>query len=99
MPIVNAKVEIYKDSELIVTGYTDSEGKFSTALNAGTYRVVISKEGYATQEKTETLSKYTELMVNLPSIIGSVRMEYSAMVGEGANIPLTATMSYETSVA
>jgi len=67
MPIQNAKVEIYKDSTLIETGYTDVYGKYHTTLSAGTYRIVISKTGYETIEKTETVTKTTELMVNLPT--------------------------------
>jgi len=69
MPIANAKVEIYKDSTLIATGYTDSEGRFSYTLDVGTYTIIISKTGYQTVTKTETVSTRTQLVVNLPEAV------------------------------
>lgn len=72
MPIANAKVEIYKDSILITTGYTDSYGKFTYPLDVGDYKIIISKEGYQTVTKEETVSTRTQLIVNLPSLTVAV---------------------------
>ena len=70
--IEDAKVEIYKDSVLIKTGYTDANGTYKTYLEAGDYVIVLSKEGYNTVTKTETLTRNTELMVNLPTKLSYV---------------------------
>ena len=67
MPIEDAHVEVYKDGVLVAEGYTDAEGKFSTPLAPGDYLIRVSKAGFATIEKTETLARSTELIVNLPS--------------------------------
>lgn len=64
--IEDALVEIIQDSIVVKSGYTDVNGKYTTVLGAGTYTIRISKTGYRTIEKTETLSQPTELMVNLP---------------------------------
>jgi len=64
--IEDALVEIIQDSTVIKSGYTDENGKYTTVLGAGTYTIRISKAGYRTIEKTETLAYPTELMVNLP---------------------------------
>jgi len=69
LPIVNAKVEIWKDGVLIDTLYTDSEGRANKTLEIGEYEIIISKTGYQTITKTETISTRTELMVNLPEAI------------------------------
>jgi len=66
MPIANAKVEIYKNDVLIATGYTDADGKYTYPLEAGDYRIVISKTGYNTVTKEETIGTRTQLVVNLP---------------------------------
>jgi len=68
MPIEDAHVEVYKDGALVAEGYTDATGRYTTSLDAGTYLVRISKTGYATIEKTETLARSTELVVNLPDL-------------------------------
>ena len=65
--IEGALVEIIQNSTVVKSGYTDAQGKYSTILGLGTYKIRISKTGYDTVEKTETLSYPTELMVNLPS--------------------------------
>lgn len=67
--IENALVEIIQAGVTVKSGYTDANGKYSTVLGAGTYTIRISKEGYKTIEKTETLSYPTELMVNLPAFL------------------------------
>lgn len=67
--IEGALVEIIQDSTVIKSGYTDSNGKYTTAIGAGTYKIRISKTGYKTIEKNETLTQATELMVNLPEMI------------------------------
>jgi len=105
MPIQNAKVEVYKDSELIETGYTDVDGKYHTTLGAGTYRIVISKTGYETIEKTETITKTTELMVNLPTppyglpldVYLTEVLSYDYTLGSSDVTP-TESISYEVEV-
>ena len=78
MPISGALVEIYKNELKIKEGYTDENGKYSTTLDAGVYRIVVSKAGYNTIEKTETIGATTELLVNLPA--GVVYEEYDVEV-------------------
>jgi len=105
MPIENAKIEIYEDSELIETGYTDVYGKYHTTLSAGTYRIVISKTGYETIEKTETITKTTELMVNLPTPAYGLPLDvyiteiitYDFTLSS-SDRTLTESISYETEV-
>lgn len=67
--IEGALVEIIQDSTVVKSGYTDANGKYSTVLGAGTYKIRISKTGYQTIEKTETLAYPSELMVNLPYMV------------------------------
>lgn len=98
MPIAEAKVEIYKDSELIYTGYTDSNGKFNHTLEAGTYTIKISKTGYMTIEKTETLTRSTELMVNLPTELVIMGTSYDISVLTGTDKTVTISTSYEATV-
>jgi len=99
MPIANAKVEIFKDTELIYTGYTDENGRFTKMLDAGTYKIRISKEGYLTVEKTETLTRSTELMVNLPSELYLGGYTYEVSVYAGVDISRTVLQyTYETEV-
>jgi len=98
MPIANAKVEIFKDSELIYTGYTDADGRFQKTLDAGTYTIRISKTGYLTVEKTVVLTRSTEEMVNLPSekIIAGYDVEYSVFAGYDKSLRITGLdYSYE----
>lgn len=64
--IEDALVEILEDDVVIKSGYTDEDGKYTTTLGAGTYEIRISKTGYQTITKTETLNYPTEIMVNLP---------------------------------
>lgn len=63
--IENALVSIAQAGIVVKSGLTDSTGKYSTVLGAGTYTITISKTGYETIVKTETLAQATELMVNL----------------------------------
>jgi len=90
--IENALVEIIQDSIVVHSGYTDVNGKYTTVLGAGTYTIRISKDGYRTIEKTETLSQPTELMVNLPMEIaptGRSGLILPFIVGEVLNPTLT----------
>jgi len=98
MPIADAKVEIFKDSELIYTGYTDSNGKFTKTLEAGIYTIRISKTGYLTIEKTEELVRSTELMVNLPSELIIMGTSYDVSVLAGVVETAVITTSYEVTV-
>jgi len=66
MPIEDAYVEVWQNGVLVADGYTDATGRFTTDLLEGTYLIRISKAGYATIEKTETIARSTELIVNLP---------------------------------
>ena len=100
--IEGALVEIIQDSTVIKSGYTDANGKYTTVLGAGTYTIRISKTGWQTIEKTETLAYPTELMVNLPtgypspyiSGIGAI-----STLGAFPNPTITATASVEQNVA
>ena len=76
--IEDVLVEIYKDDVLVASGYTDENGTYKTYLEAGTYEIVLSKEGYNTITKNETLTRNTELMVNLPTKLSS--LGHSGMV-------------------
>mgnify|MGYP001052222782 CR=1 FL=1 len=67
MPIEDALVEVYKDGELWASGLTDSTGRWSCTLVAGSYTIIISKTGYQTITKSETVGFNTELIVNLPT--------------------------------
>jgi len=67
MPIEDAYVEVWQNGILIADGYTDATGRFTTSLLEGTYLIRISKAGYDTIEKTETIARSTELIVNLPT--------------------------------
>lgn len=67
MPIEGAHVEVFKDGVLVAEGYTDADGKWTQRLLAGTYHIIVSKTGYTTIEKTETLVRRTDLIVNLPT--------------------------------
>jgi len=64
--IEGALVEVIQAGMTVQSGYTDSIGKYVTVLGSGIYTIRISKTGYRTIEKTETLTQPTELMVNLP---------------------------------
>jgi len=105
MPIVGALVQVFKDSELIASGYTDSEGKWSYTLEAGTYLIRISKTGYSTIEKTEVVATRTQLFVNLPEAIEKGGYDftpesmllYDMIVEDRAWYPQS-TLSYETVV-
>lgn len=106
MPIVNAKVEIWKDGVLIDTLYTDSQGKARKTLDVGAYSIIISKTGYNTITKNETISTRTELLVNLPEAIAlgatelllgiSCAKDYSTNY---TSVPISITSTYETDVA
>lgn len=65
----NVKVEIYLAGVLIKTGYTDALGTYKTNVAAGVYTIILSKTGYNTITKTETITRPSELMVNLPTYI------------------------------
>jgi len=88
--IEGALVEIIQDSTVVKSGYTDAQGKYSTVLGAGTYKIRISKTGYQTIEKTETLAYPSELMVNLPYMFpvemrsGAAFLFVTGMVGNPA---------------
>ena len=64
--ISNVLVEIIQNDVVIKYGYTDGNGKYTTKLDAGVYKIRLSKTGFKTTEKIETLDCSTELMVNLP---------------------------------
>lgn len=100
MPIANAKVEVWKDGVLIQTGYTDVNGKYSTTIEAGTYQIKIIKDGYLTQTKTETITRTSELMVNLASenVLGGYDYDHSVFAGKDLDKALS-TYSYETEVS
>jgi hypothetical protein len=74
----NVKVEIYLAGVLIKTGYTDALGTYKTYVAAGDYIIVLSKDGYSTITKTETITRPSEIMVNLPT--KQVIMGVSGMV-------------------
>lgn len=76
--IEDVKVEIYLGGILITTGYTDALGTYKTNVAAGDYVIVLSKDGFNTITKTETITRPTELMVNLPTKL--VVMGVSGMV-------------------
>lgn len=76
--IEDVKVEIYKNEVLIDTGYTDENGTYKTYIAAGDYVIVLSKDGYNTITKTETITRPSELMINLPT--KQVIMGVSGMV-------------------
>jgi len=106
MPIANAKVEIYKDSTLITTGYTDSEGRFKYSLDVGTYTIVISKTGYQTITKVETVGTRTQLVVNLPESIALGTKDFDLTLScvkdytvSSQDKNLTLACSYETVLA
>jgi len=67
--IVGAKVEIYRANVLIAWGYTDEEGKWSTILSPGVYKVIISKPGYQTVEEILEILRETEFKVRLPEVV------------------------------
>jgi hypothetical protein len=73
--IENVKVEIYLSGILIKTGYTDALGTYKTNVAAGLYTIVLSKDGYNTITKVETITRPTELMVNLPASALAVIVE------------------------
>ncbi len=50
LPLAGVSVEVYLEEVLIDSFLTDVEGLYDFELVAGTYRMVISKEGYLTQE-------------------------------------------------
>lgn len=86
--IENALVEIIQSGVTVKSGYTDSNGKYTTVLGAGTYTICISKTGYKTITKTETLQYATELMVNLPmevSPTGKSGLLLPFVIAEAAN--------------
>jgi len=99
--IENALIEIIQDDTVVKSGYTDEDGKYTTVLGAGTYLIRISKDGYTTIEKTETLNYPSELMVNLPELIitpqrsGAIKM---TVWGSVAN-PVIATTHKEKATA
>jgi len=64
--IADVLVEIIRAGVVVKSGYTDANGKYSTVVGAGTYTIRLSKAGYQTIEKTETLAYSSELMINLP---------------------------------
>lgn len=100
--IEGALVEIIQASIVIKSGYTDVNGTYKTVLGAGTYTIRISKTGWQTIEKTETLSYPSELMVNLPcgypapyiSGIGAI-----STIGAFPNPTITATVSIERNIS
>lgn len=73
--IEGALVSIYLGGVLVQTGLTDSLGTFKTVLVAGTYDIIITKDGYSPVTKHETLTIQTELMVNLPYVGGTIITE------------------------
>jgi len=90
--IENALVEIIQDSTVVKSGYTDANGKYATVLGAGTYKIRISKSGYRTIEKTETLAYPSELMVNLPmelAVMGRSGAVMMFVTGEVGNPEIT----------
>jgi len=78
--IEGAKVEIYRANVLIAWGYTDKKGRFSVTLTPGTYKVVISKPGYATIEQIITIEEETEFKVNLPAFVAVPAFKAEARV-------------------
>ena len=64
--IDNVLVEIIQNDIVIKSGFTDANGRYTTPLEIGTYKIRLSKTGFKTIEKIETLNQPMELMVNLP---------------------------------
>lgn len=105
MPIVGAKVEVWKDGVLIQTGYTDDTGKFLTTLEIGDYDIIISKEGYNTITKEELIGTRTQLIVNLPSLSVAVSTDALCTISllkdyttSIQDMPLSVSTDYETEV-
>lgn len=73
--IAGVTVSIYLSGVLVRTGTTDVTGKYATVIGPGVYDIVLSKAGYKTITKHETIAYATELMVNLPSALPSVIVE------------------------
>lgn len=94
-PIEDALVEIIQGGSTVKSGYTDADGKYQTTLGPGTYTIRISKTGYQTAEKTETLNYSTELMVNLEARVpstGRSGIVTTVISGEAVN-PILTTIS------
>ena len=67
-PIGGARVEIYEDSLLVDTGYSDEEGMYEAMLDDGTYRVVVTANGYSEQYQIRVISSDTTIIFYLKSI-------------------------------
>ena len=64
-----------------ITGETDIQGNFSTAVKPGNYVVIISKEGYQTKQLRLTISKPgNELTAALEKAPGSGKVRWNASV-------------------
>lgn len=103
--IAGVHVEVFKDSTLVKEGYTDENGKWTDTLEAGTYLIRLSKTGYTTVEKTETIPRDMQLMVNLPkTVVPSVDKTvtmirgYETSVLGGTYKTSSISTSYETEV-
>ena len=71
-PIQGAKVEVYKDEELVDYRYTDSNGRCDFSLPENTYTVKVTKEGYFPHEQTVTLNQDIVKEVELRPTTGNV---------------------------
>jgi len=71
-PIQGAKVEVYKDEELVDYRYTDSNGRCDFFLPEDTYTVKVTKEGYFPHEQTVTLNQDIVKEVELRPTTGNV---------------------------
>lgn len=66
--VTNAEVRFYNSNnptQLVGSIYTDTMGKFSSNLPAGSYKLVTSAPGYVTLESTETLADYETKYVEI----------------------------------
>src|SRR6202789_3489355 len=60
-PIAGARIELHAlHSDLVLNATSNEEGAFSIpSVALGDYRMVVSKEGFATEEQTYTLASGT----------------------------------------
>mgnify|MGYP000418551338 CR=1 FL=1 len=71
-PIQGAKVEVYKNEELVDYRYTNSNGRCDFFLPEDTYTVKVTKEGYLPHEQTVTLNQDIVKEVELRPTTGNV---------------------------
>jgi len=67
-PIPEARVEIYREGELIDAGYTDIRGRYITEIPPNTYTIKVLKTGYYTHEQELTLTENYLKVVRLKKV-------------------------------